>query len=223
MMRQFRTINDPAKCNNDGICDYGEDSVSCENDCGKVSGTFCGNGLCEAAGTDLDADGNIDIDGENCANCPADCAGKQKGSVSKQFCCGFDDGNVTNPLICGSTADGSESCVDASNGRACRAGPVPLAECGDGLCEGAEVISSCANDCDPNGATTTTTTTTSTTSTTAPPTTTTTSTTTTTTSTTTTAGTTTTTTLLQCGNITNKSVCKSNAACQWKGNNCVNR
>ena len=137
MMRQFRTTNDPGNCNNNGTCDYGEDTVSCSNDCGAVSGAFCGNGLCEAG------------DGENCATCAADCAGKQKGSSSKQFCCGFDDGNVTNPLVCGSTADGSESCVDASNGRACRSGPVPLAECGDGLCEGAETGSNCPADCLP--------------------------------------------------------------------------
>jgi|GEM_PF-168624 len=137
MMRQYRTINDPANCNNDGTCDYGEDTISCSNDCGMVSGASCGNGLCEAG------------DGENCATCAADCAGKQKGSASKQFCCGFDDGNVTNPLICGSNADGSEACVDASKGRACRAGAVPLAQCGDGLCEGAETGSNCPADCLP--------------------------------------------------------------------------
>ena len=137
MMRQFRTTNDPANCNNNGTCDYGEDTVSCPNDCDAVNGARCGNGLCEAG------------DGENCATCAADCAGKQKGSSSKQFCCGFDDGNVTNPLGCGSNADGSESCVDASNGRACRATPAPLAQCGDGLCEGAETASNCPADCAP--------------------------------------------------------------------------
>ncbi len=105
MMRQFRTTNNPANCNNDGTCDYGEDTISCPNDCGTVSGALCGNGLCEAD----DGLGG----GENCATCAADCAGKQKGSASKQFCCGFDDGNVTNPLICGSNAAGTESCVDA--------------------------------------------------------------------------------------------------------------
>jgi hypothetical protein len=134
MMRQYRTINDPANCNNDGTCDYGEDTVSCPNDCGTVSGAFCGNGLCEAG------------DGEDCLTCAADCAGKQKGSSSKQFCCG---NGGTNPLGCGANADGSESCVDASNGRACRASAVPLAECGDGLCEGAETGSNCPADCLP--------------------------------------------------------------------------
>jgi hypothetical protein len=85
MMRQFQATYDPAYCNNDGTCDPGEDCQSCPNDCAQVSGASCGNGLCEAG------------DGENCLTCPADCAGKQTGSASKQFCCGFDDGQVTNP------------------------------------------------------------------------------------------------------------------------------
>jgi hypothetical protein len=134
MMRQFRTTNDPGNCNNDGTCDYGEDTFSCSNDCGEVSGAFCGNGLCEAG------------DGEDCLTCATDCAGKQKGSSSKQFCCG---NGGTNPLGCGANADGSEACVDASKGRACRASPVPLAECGDGLCEGAETGTNCPADCLP--------------------------------------------------------------------------
>ena len=132
MMRQFRTTNDPANCNNNGTCNYGEDTISCPNDCGTVSGARCGNGLCEAG------------DGENCLTCAADCAGKQKGSASKQFCCG---NGGTNPLGCGANADGSEACVDASKGRACRIIAVPLAECGDGLCEGAETGANCPADC----------------------------------------------------------------------------
>ncbi len=135
MMRQFRTTNDPVNCNNNGTCNYGEDTVSCPNDCGTVSGAFCGNGLCEA--------GN----GENCLTCAADCAGKQKGSASKQFCCGASGGN--NNIACGATTDGSEACVDASKGRACRLAAKPLAMCGDGLCEGAETGTNCPADCLP--------------------------------------------------------------------------
>jgi spore coat protein A len=82
MMRQFQTTHDPAGCTINGVCEEGEDCVSCPADCAEVSGALCGNGLCEAG------------DGENCDNCPADCAGKQKGAASKQFCCGFDDGQV---------------------------------------------------------------------------------------------------------------------------------
>jgi len=138
MMRQFQTTYDPAYCDNDGTCDPGEDCQSCPADCAQVSGALCGNGLCEGG------------DGENCLTCPADCAGKQKGSASKQFCCGdADAGNPNGPIGCGVDANDNR-CIDASNSLACRVEPRNLACCGDKLCEGAETIASCANDCDPN-------------------------------------------------------------------------
>jgi hypothetical protein len=140
MMRQFQASYDPAYCNTDGTCDPGEDCVSCPNDCAQGSGASCGNGLCEAG------------DGENCLTCAADCAGKQTGSASKQFCCGFDDGEVTNPPVwsgCGVDVD-DDRCIDASANLFCRVTERVSACCGDKLCEGAETISSCANDCDPN-------------------------------------------------------------------------
>jgi spore coat protein A len=62
MMRQFQVTNDPANCDNDGICEANEDCISCPNDCAEVSGAECGNGLCETG------------DGENSTNCSADCA-----------------------------------------------------------------------------------------------------------------------------------------------------
>jgi spore coat protein A len=137
MMRQFQTVNDPANCVVNGICDPSEDCDGCA-DCAQVSGALCGNGLCEAG------------DGENCVTCPDDCAGKQKGSASRQFCCGYDDGQVTNPvkpLPCGDVND--DRCIDASANLFCRVEPRVMACCGDALCEGQETVGSCAVDCVP--------------------------------------------------------------------------
>ena len=136
-MRQFQASYDPAFCDNDGTCDPGEDCQSCPADCAQVSGALCGNGLCEGG------------DGENCLTCPADCAGKQTGGAQNQFCCGFDDGQVTNPIGCGvDVAD--DRCIDSGSDLFCRETVRLSACCGDKLCEGEETISSCANDCDPN-------------------------------------------------------------------------
>jgi spore coat protein A len=144
MMRQYQTTHDPGYCNNDGLCDPYEDCQSCA-DCGypadpntsPISGASCGNGLCESG------------DDENCVTCPVDCAGKQTGSASKQFCCGFDDGQVNGPIGCGVDASDNR-CIDASNGLACREEARLSACCGDALCEGAEDGNSCAVDCDSN-------------------------------------------------------------------------
>lgn len=59
------------QCNKDGICSHYEDAIKCPDDCTEVSGSFCGNGLCEAA------------DGETCSNCPKDCA-----TTAARVCCG---------------------------------------------------------------------------------------------------------------------------------------
>jgi spore coat protein A len=132
MMRQFQTVNDPENCNNDGACDPGEDCQSCPSDCAKVSGALCGNGLCEAG------------DGENFANCPQDCNGKQKGAARNQFSCGADDGQVNEPVPCS-----DPRCIDSASGWFCREAPRVPACCGDALCEGAETEASCAVDCAP--------------------------------------------------------------------------
>jgi spore coat protein A len=136
MMRQFQTTNDPANAVVDGVCSEGEDCVSNPADCALVSGALCGNGLCEAG------------DGENCITCPEDCAGKQKGSASGQFCCGFDDGQVTNPILCGEDAN-DDRCINSRDNLFCRVDPRLEACCGDKLCEGQETEFNCAVDCAP--------------------------------------------------------------------------
>ncbi|NNJ94874.1 MAG: multicopper oxidase domain-containing protein, partial [Halobacteria archaeon] len=136
MMRQFQATFDPANCNGNDICEFGEDSISCASDCAQVSGAFCGNGLCEAG------------DGEDCITCAEDCAGRQKGKVSNQWCCG---NGGTNPIGCG-TDVADNRCIDASAGLACRVTPRLSASCGDSLCEGQEQVPGpdfCQVDCDP--------------------------------------------------------------------------
>jgi spore coat protein A len=133
MMRQFQTTHDPANCNNNGLCEDGEDCISCAADCAEVTGASCGNGLCEAG------------DGENCVTCPADCAGDQSGT-GVDYCCGFDSGATSNPLLCGEDTSGNR-CIDASQNRFCRLMPRVQACCGDALCEGGETSAACGVDC----------------------------------------------------------------------------
>jgi spore coat protein A len=131
MMRQFQASRDPANCVINGVCDAGEDCISCAADCAEVSGAACGNGLCEAG------------DGENCLNCPADCGGKAKGKNA--FCCGAG----SDTIGCGVDA-GDDRCIDPRSNLFCREAPRVRACCGDALCEGAETVASCTVDCDPN-------------------------------------------------------------------------
>ncbi len=118
------------QCDNDGVCELGEDCNGCANDCpgGTTSGAVCGNGLCEAG------------DGENCVNCPSDCNGRQGGKPSGRFCCG--DGGGSGPLPCSDPAcsTGGWSCTDTPSmpGSFC---------CGDLACDSGESCSTCALDC----------------------------------------------------------------------------
>ncbi|MDH3254980.1 MAG: hypothetical protein OEM62_08325, partial [Acidobacteriota bacterium] len=128
-------VNDvcvPLTCDNDGVCETGEDCDSCPADCigGSTTGAVCGNGVCEAG------------DGEDCASCPADCNGLQNRQPSNRFCCG--DGDGQNPVSCGDSrcSAGGLTCTDT---------PQPQIDycCGDLTCEGPEDSSSCEIDCGP--------------------------------------------------------------------------
>ena len=132
-------------CGND-ICEYGEDSGNCAEDCPVVE-PECGNDVRE--------------DGETEANCADDCAtgpdpiwtecGSQGECPAGQFCiqvsqnayyctiscddlelgggCGYQD------MACVALQDGGGACVPAD------------IECGDGLCEYGETADSCQSDC----------------------------------------------------------------------------
>lgn len=119
------TSDSACDCDDDGVCESGENCRNCPNDCILESGGGCDNGVCEP-----------DI-GENCLTCPNDCAGKQKGKPSQQFCCG--DGEGYNPVECGDVRCNS-------GGYLC--GPLsPPSCCGDLSCEETESKCNCAVDC----------------------------------------------------------------------------
>ncbi len=116
-------------CDDDGVCERGEDCGNCPNDC--ISGTdpLCGDGVCEAAS------------GEDCISCPSDCNGVQKGNPASRYCCG--DGTIgENPVDC------SDARCNA-DGNTCEAAPVLSYCCGDGTCEDIETLGNCSPDCTP--------------------------------------------------------------------------
>ena len=114
-------------CNNNGVCEPGEDCASCSNDCISGSGASCGNGLCEAA------------DGEDCVTCAVDCNGKQNGRPSGRFCCG---NGGSNPVGCSDSRCTSQGfqCTTTGTSPSC---------CGDATCEGIEDGFNCEVDCGP--------------------------------------------------------------------------
>ena len=124
------SCTDCAVCDNDGVCELGEDCNGCPGDCpgGSTSGAVCGNGICEAG------------DGEDCVSCSQDCNGRQGGKPSNRFCCG--DGDGTNPLPCS-----DPTCT--SSGFSCTDTPVVPGTfcCGDLSCDSGESCSTCALDC----------------------------------------------------------------------------
>jgi len=121
MMRQFQVVNLGCTGIANGICEKGEDCVSCPNDCGSVMGNFCGNRLCELG------------DGENATNCPQDCAPG----------CGVAGTTCKTP-------DASNNPICEIPGFFCRDMMRLMTCCGDWLCEGQEQVMGptyCAVDC----------------------------------------------------------------------------
>lgn len=114
-------------CNSDGICDIDENCGDC-SDCLQQSGEpQCGNGACEIHA------------GENCQNCPSDCAGRQNGKPNGRFCCG---NGGENPVGCGDSrcSEGSNICISSN---------LPGSCCNDGACTGVENSFNCEIDCGP--------------------------------------------------------------------------
>ena len=112
-------------CNEDTVCDFGEDCAICGGDCFSGAGATCGNGVCEAG------------DGENCRNCPADCAGSSTGKPGGRFCCGFHAPDSVGCLLAACHEDGY----------ACAETPAVASCCGDLFCATGEDAVNCAVDC----------------------------------------------------------------------------
>jgi len=137
-------------CDDDGLCEDGEDCSSCPNDCIQGDGAVCGDGVCDAA------------DGEDCRSCPDDCRGQQNGKRQARYCCGAGGGE--RPVSCSDSrcTDRGWQCLDTPGTPSCcgdfecqgiensfncelDCGPPPF--CGDSQCSGGEDMCSCVDDC----------------------------------------------------------------------------
>ncbi len=122
-------VNDQcAFCDDNGVCEPGEDCNTCPNDCFTGSGVSCGNGVCETA------------DGEDCTSCSDDCNSRLGGKPNGRYCCG--DGTAQYGVDCSDSR-----CTGAGN--TCTFDPAVPSCCGDYACEGSEDSYNCAVDCGP--------------------------------------------------------------------------
>jgi alpha-tubulin suppressor-like RCC1 family protein len=119
----------------DGICDTGEDAVSCFDDC------HCGNGLCNAGEshatcpTDCHCGSATCDSGEDAATCPVDCyCGNGTCDPGEDYATCAEDG-----CTCG-----NDTCDSGEDFTTC---PQDGCPCGNGTCEQAEDQLSCATDC----------------------------------------------------------------------------
>jgi arylsulfatase A-like enzyme len=140
-------------CNNNGLCEAGEDCSNCPADCiSGSSSAACGNGSCDAWA------------GETCLSCPQDCNGKQNGPAGGRFCCGDSSQGATIPCSDSRCTSSGFSCSDAQVSYCCGdatcegiedssnceldCGPPPVGGCGDGVCAAGEDCATCAADCE---------------------------------------------------------------------------
>merc|ERR1712039_341385 len=115
---------DLSDCGN-GVCDSGENCLSCPVDCisGTTGGFECGNGICE--------------DGETCYTCPGDCkSGEDFVATAAKKSPGFDNASSCKDMRCG--LEGVGCTIEDS--------PLETYCCGDGTCSGEETALNCAID-----------------------------------------------------------------------------
>jgi len=131
----FRNLGNVTDDCGNGICDEGENCLSCAVDCiSGVSGGFeCGNGVCE--------------DGETCFTCPQDCMSGEALSDSKEpgegFCC---YGGKKNPGMGNAASCNDPRCSPPGKKCEIRDKPFETYCCGDGVCNGEETSLNCPID-----------------------------------------------------------------------------
>ncbi len=127
-------VNNDAPVCGDGVCDDGEDSANCEQDC-PAQGPVCGDDVCE--------------EGEDADNCAVDC-GPDGPECGNGVC---EEGEDTDNCEQDCPADGPECgngvCEEGEDTNNCAADcPAEGPECGNGVCEEGEDAASCSEDCD---------------------------------------------------------------------------